>query len=278
MAAFGANERHYPRMPAPDLFAAVPEQPGLAAQKRADAAASSSRDTFLPPIKKASNVQSTLPDAERVNGVPLHLKASRAEQREAQKKVTALQKKLRRSATEASQLKHRQRKRTEVEEMQADMQERVGKRLAMQLEKVSPASAEVVLGLSEKMNAQLEKMYPFHPDRRQWFRLFKAMDEDGSGRIGYQELAWMVREKLHMSAKALSEPQLQAVWRALDTDGSGWLSAGCAAAPRAPAHQHPARTRPPAEPHRALVVRAASLASSCGAACRAPPGRAGARS
>ena len=59
-----------------------------------------------------------------------------------------------------------------------------------------------------------------------WFRLFKRMDDDGSGKITYGELEALVRRDLEVSTTELPDRRLKAVWRALDADGSGYLTAG----------------------------------------------------
>ena len=59
-----------------------------------------------------------------------------------------------------------------------------------------------------------------------WFRLFKRMDDDGSGKITYGELESLVRRDLEVSTTELPDRRLKAVWRALDADGSGYLTAG----------------------------------------------------
>ena len=59
-----------------------------------------------------------------------------------------------------------------------------------------------------------------------WYRFFKEIDEDGSGRMMYDELVKMVRVHLRMPETQVSDTQLQEVWRALDQDNSGYINAG----------------------------------------------------
>ena len=54
-----------------------------------------------------------------------------------------------------------------------------------------------------------------------WFRLFKRMDDDGSGKITYGELESLVRRDLEVSTTELPDRRLKAVWRALDADVLG---------------------------------------------------------
>jgi len=78
--------------------------------------------------------------------------------------------------------------------------------------------------LSQHFNATLQA----HAATRQlgWFRFFQTMDDDGSGRIAYEELARGVREVLGLKKAQLPEHRLQSLWKALDDDASGWISCG----------------------------------------------------
>jgi len=59
-----------------------------------------------------------------------------------------------------------------------------------------------------------------------WFKLFKHMDDDGSGKVAYVEFEGLVRQELLLTPKELPEPALKAVWVALDSDGSGSITVG----------------------------------------------------
>ena len=64
------------------------------------------------------------------------------------------------------------------------------------------------------------------PSKRSWIKLFKHMDENGTGTITYTELASMIRDELHLSPQELGEKALQAVWAALDDKKNGFITAG----------------------------------------------------
>ena len=57
-------------------------------------------------------------------------------------------------------------------------------------------------------------------------RKFRIMDDDGSGKITYTELADLVRNELQLDERQCPDLRLRGVWRALDADGSGYLTAG----------------------------------------------------
>ena len=59
-----------------------------------------------------------------------------------------------------------------------------------------------------------------------WFKLFRHMDDDGSGQISYVEFSGMIREELLITPSDIPERRLKAAWLALDTDCSGLINSG----------------------------------------------------
>ena len=91
---------------------------------------------------------------------------------------------------------------------------------------VAAASAEEVGQLSEQFNAQIAFL-ELDPAKRSWYKLFKFMDSDGSGRVTYEEVRDMVRSEaggLRLGEDKLPEVRLQSLWRALDDDSSGYIT------------------------------------------------------
>ena len=60
-------------------------------------------------------------------------------------------------------------------------------------------------------------------DAEKWFGLFKAIDDDASGLITYEELETGVRGKLQVTEEELSLKELKGLWIALDEDDSGYI-------------------------------------------------------
>ena len=91
----------------------------------------------------------------------------------------------------------------------------------------SPPAAlhDQVLELSERLNRQVARIEPV-PSKQCWYRVFKIMDDDGSGKITYSELLDLIRNSLEISTSEMSDADLKSVWVALDKDGSGFLTAG----------------------------------------------------
>ena len=91
---------------------------------------------------------------------------------------------------------------------------------------VAAASAAEVGELSEQFNTQIA-FIELDPAKRSWYKLFKFMDSDGSGRVTYEEVREMVRSEaggLRLGEDKLPEARLQSLWRALDEDASGYIT------------------------------------------------------
>jgi len=91
------------------------------------------------------------------------------------------------------------------------------------LKGIKPASSGEMAALSAKLWGCMES-YP--PHMRDPFKMWGVVDEDGSGRIQYNELESFLRTKLKMTKKICSDQQLGALWLALDREPcSGFVDA-----------------------------------------------------
>jgi Ca2+-binding EF-hand superfamily protein len=108
-----------------------------------------------------------------------------------------------------------------------ERERRSGKLLTAQLSdsNVPPATDDEVRELSQQFNAAMARRAK-DVGSDNFYRLFKHMDIDGSGRISYVELQRMVREELKLSRTALPKEKLQSLWCALDENASGFICAG----------------------------------------------------
>ena len=94
------------------------------------------------------------------------------------------------------------------------------------MEGVPRATAAELQALSVSFNRKMHALQEKEGGSFSWFKLFRRMDEDGSGQISYVEFAAMVREQLGLSLQELPERKLMSVWLALDEDNSGLITAG----------------------------------------------------
>ena len=90
---------------------------------------------------------------------------------------------------------------------------------------VEPASVAELKALSEQFHQRLEEMHE-DPSKRSWVKLYKHMDQAGTGRITYSEMVAMVRDELQFSPKELPSSVLRSVWAALDTASIGFIIVG----------------------------------------------------
>ena len=97
--------------------------------------------------------------------------------------------------------------------------EAMGVRDRASVERIEPASAEAVDGVARLFVHKLTELYE-DPSKRSWFKLFRHMDDDDSGRITYAELAGLVREELKLSPRELPEVSLKAVGRRSTATGA----------------------------------------------------------
>ena len=79
---------------------------------------------------------------------------------------------------------------------------------------VKAATASEVAEMASAMTRRMHELYV--GSSAAWFRLFKHMDSDGSGRVTYGEFAELVRSELEISPADLPEENLKSVWRSLD--------------------------------------------------------------
>ena len=87
-------------------------------------------------------------------------------------------------------------------------------------EDVAAATDEEIRLLSGLFNMRMRELAE-PPATPSWYKLYRHMDADGSGKISFTELVSMVRHELQLCSDELSVRQLKAVWLALDTDHSG---------------------------------------------------------
>ena len=84
---------------------------------------------------------------------------------------------------------------------------------------------EELKALSEQFHKRLEEI---HEDKgkRSSMKLFRHMDQAGSGRITFSEMVAMIREELQFSPKELPSSVLRSIWAALDTASVGFIIVG----------------------------------------------------
>ena len=111
------------------------------------------------------------------------------------------------------------------ETLRKEEDQRVGRIDESMLANVQPLSKDDLASLAEEINAAMARNLPSGTDRA-WIKLFNLVDEDGSGRIAYDEFNKMIRVHLNLSRKHIPEKRLRAAWKAIDANASGFISVG----------------------------------------------------
>ena len=62
-------------------------------------------------------------------------------------------------------------------------------------------------------------------DSKAFFKIFSRMDPDRSGKVDYGEFTAFVRTELGVAKKEMAEVELKSIWKAIDADGSGQMTA-----------------------------------------------------
>jgi len=88
-----------------------------------------------------------------------------------------------------------------------------------------PASLDDLERISVMLNKRTIELIE-DPLARSWYKLFNHMDDDGSGKIDYHELADMLRNELKVTPLVLSDEAMMSIWVALDEDKSGLITSG----------------------------------------------------
>jgi len=88
------------------------------------------------------------------------------------------------------------------------------------------ASEADVQALADACNHRMLDLVDRDPTRAAWFKFYRRVDSDGSGRICFAEFSHMLRQELLLQPSDMSDDALKAAWVALDVDQSGYISAG----------------------------------------------------
>ena len=142
------------------------------------------------------------------------LRDAREREVASKRRLARLQREMTSAKSESALQTVREKKRALAQSLRTEMDG-----LTKALHGVEPAGADECRAVAARMHKRMCELSP-DPSARGWFRLFKRMDDDGSGRVSYAELEELVRHELQLPPSQLPEPALKAVWVALDADVS----------------------------------------------------------
>ena len=121
--------------------------------------------------------------------------STKQREEEARRRLIKLQKELQRSRSVGAVEANRRRNLEKAREGKRAMDRLVGRDLSSMLQAVEPADEDEELSLSRLLNEKLS-IFP-DPNARSWYKLFRHIDDDGSGRVSYAELVDLLRNELN---------------------------------------------------------------------------------
>ena len=159
-------------------------------------------------------------------------KAAHAEA-ETRKKIARLKRELHRKKQLQADTDTRRRRELQASTLRTSLDEIKGKHVSLAAASVDAANDAEVVALSELFNGQLllgtERGSSGEAGvRATWYSCFNGVDTDHTGRIIFDEFLRAVRstDHLNLGPSKLSDAKVLSLWKALDEDASGTLSAG----------------------------------------------------
>ncbi|KAL1524573.1 hypothetical protein AB1Y20_019463 [Prymnesium parvum] len=149
---------------------------------------------------------------------------TRLHEQEARARVVRLRKDLQREGERKAAEARAARAAEGARAVRAYARRRVDGEEAVQLREARCAGEEEVRRMAVLFNRKLEAAEKLHGGS--WYSLFKQLDDEGVGRVTYREFVVMVRNKLRISAARAPREQLQALWRSLDVESTGFVKPG----------------------------------------------------
>ena len=126
-------------------------------------------------------------------------------------------KRLREAEKREAAVAHRARVSAIGAAVRAEKDESIGRDLSAQIAATEAAAPAEV----KEIAAQLYKLLPIiFFEGADWIHLYKAIDEDDSGRISFRELQQAVRRLLQLDTAALPDAKLKSLWKVMRT--SDW--------------------------------------------------------
>lgn len=161
------------------------------------------------------------------------------EEQQARSRLADLQRQLRRARIRAAEQMRQREAEEKARRLRAEMDERQGLEITLRLRQVAPAREAEVVELSRVINAKMCMLQEpaargSDPKRGgRWYRMFKELDADGNDQLSYEEFLHFIRRSstgvlpgLALGPRLLADGAIDAMWRAMDGDARGLISAG----------------------------------------------------
>ena len=192
----------------PETYSSLPPLPPLPPPPQADEAAES---------KRRRRRKEPPPSQEKV--LAAEWKQVLGDELRARQVLCKAQKELMRTCSESALAETFRERRRAVRQMKEEHDVRTGSKLLRSLERQVPrASREEMTEYGVLLLEAFARIKLEHG----WYKLYRFIDENGDGRIEYEELREFTRQTCRIPPSQVSDERIQSIWCTVDEDRSGW--------------------------------------------------------
>ena len=184
----------------------------------------------IPPLVPSSGPPPPLFNAARSKQGPGPLQEFYSAQHGARRRLVRAQRRFEQIAPAEAVKKVRHGNVMAARQVRHETHELSGRGLVKTLAHIEPASDAELDKLANALHARSMDIFVGIDQNRQtdglWYKLYAHMDKDRSGLISYNEMLDMVREQLGLTPTEMPDAKVQAGWKAIDTNESGFITCG----------------------------------------------------
>lgn len=162
---------------------------------------------------------------ETLNQKKLELEEAKVAEQEVRWELTRLKREIEQERRRSAVRQVEEQRRINAESQRHFMKELTGRALAEALLVNEPADEEEVVMLARMLHLRMDELFDDLRERS-GFKLFKLMDQDGSGLVSYVDFERLVREDMLINADEFSHEELKRVWVWIDYEASGGVNMG----------------------------------------------------
>ena len=130
------------------------------------------------------------------------------------------------SAVERARIKLQQAREARMARIKADTDKVTEKDVVTSMSKFTKATDDEIARFGALFLKQLSILRPRGQDNISYYGLFKRMDEDGSGKVTFDEFLNLIRRGMNVDAEQMPYKTVAGLWKAIDEDNNGFVVAG----------------------------------------------------